>query len=160
MQERRYSLPGARAATLLFQQSLRRVSPLPGIWKHHRFRFESGRSRSGQIAGRRRHRTMDKTTVPPALSGRQKMGARARNSDECAVAPAHRRTAAPDSRRRSRERLRRRQRVLHLAGTQKIQVTRARLPQPLPRLRDVPGLPGDSFAGRGSRGACGGKSDY
>ena len=39
------SRTGARA--VLVQQSIRRLPALPGIWKHHRFRFES--DYSGQI---------------------------------------------------------------------------------------------------------------
>jgi len=64
-----------------------------GIRQHHRLRLESGRPRSEQVARRRRHRAVDETSLPRTFPGSKKMGARARNSDERAVAATHRRTA-------------------------------------------------------------------
>ena len=42
VQALQHSLRRARAATLLLQQSVRRLSSVPGLWEHHRFRSEPG----------------------------------------------------------------------------------------------------------------------
>ena len=60
---------------------------------------------------------------------------------------------APVRRRRRRRRLRGHSRLLPLARAQEIQGARARVPQPLPRLPDVPRLRRHALAARGARRA-------
>ena len=69
----------------------------------------------------------------------------------CRSAISPPRSATPMHRRRQVRRLRRRERLLRLAGAQKIQAARARLPQPLSRLCHLPGLPRHAPARRSSR---------
>ena len=78
----------------------------------------------------------------------KRLGHRARH----AVAGSDRR-AAPRRRRRRRRRLRGHPRVLRVARAQEIQGARPRVPEPVPRLPDVPGLRRHAAAPRGARRA-------
>ena len=54
VQALQHPLRGARAASLLLQQSLRRMPQVPGIRQHHRFRSRPCHSRQDEVSVRRR----------------------------------------------------------------------------------------------------------
>ena len=68
-----------------------------------------------------------------------------------AVAAPYVRPAQDAARRRSRQQVRRRQRLLQLSRAQKIQTPRPRIPEPLPRIRNLPRLRRHAPASRSPR---------
>ena len=106
----------------------------------------------GQIAGRGRHRAVDQAALPATRARDAQVRARERHPDRRSVPRPHRRAARRNSRRRQKGRLSRCEGLLRLARAEKIQASCARLPQPLPGLRDVPRLPRHAPARRSPRG--------
>src|SRR5260370_33512601 len=76
------------------------------------------------------------------------------------MAATERRTAAANSGRRPGKRLRRSERIFRLAGAQEIQVACAGISEPLPRLREMPGMRRHAVASGSESGARGGQNDY
>src|SRR5260370_32170433 len=103
---------------------------------------------------------MDEAAISGALPGCEEVGARAGLPHKRALAATYRRAATADFGRRSGKRLRGRQRILQLAGAQEIQAARARFSEPIPWLRNLPGMRRDSSARRSARRSNRGKIDY
>src|SRR5947209_6995501 len=99
MQEVWDHLSGAGAAAVFLQQSVWGVPAVPGFREHHRFRFESGNSRCGEIAGRGLHRAVDEATVSRDAERSEALGEVARDPDECAVEALERGAKAARARR-------------------------------------------------------------
>src|SRR5260370_40743710 len=94
---------------------------------------------------------MDEAAISGALPGCEEVGARAGLPHKRALAATYRRAAPPDFGRRSGKRLRGRQRILQLAGAQEIQAARACFSEPIPWLRDLPGMRRAALGARRAR---------
>ena len=153
MPDLRHSVRGSAAAPVLVQQPVRRVPDLPRLRQHHRARSGAGGARSAEVDQPGRDRAVDQAALP--LASRR---VEARRQDQ--GRPPRRGVARPDAGRnrvrdgRRRRRLRRRARILPLARAQEIQGPRPRVPEPLSRLPDLPGLRRHAAAPRSARRAC------
>src|SRR6266568_424342 len=84
------------------------------------------------------------------------VGARQRHRDQRPLAATYRRATSTGPGRRSRKRVRGRERFFPMARAQEIQATRSRFPEPLPRLRHLPRMRWHPPARRSaSRAYCG-----
>ncbi len=135
----RHHVRGSAAAAVLVQQSVRRVPDLPRFRQRHRTRYRSRGARSDAFDPGQRHRAVEQAALPGEPRRPETRGARRRRPAERAVGrPDGRREAVRDGRRRRR--LRGRPRLLRLARAEEVQGARPRVPEPLPRLPDLPRL--------------------
>ncbi len=144
----RHRLRGPAAAAVLLQQPLRRLRGVPRLRQHHRDRHGSRRARPGQEPQPACDRAVEQAALPH-------LPRRAEAGREAGRHPPRRALARPDGRRaavrprRRRRRVRGHPRVLPVAGAQEVQGARPRVPEPLPRIPDVPRVPGHAPAPRG-----------
>ena len=101
-----------------------------------------------QVDSAERHRAVEQAALPGAAGGPEAGRQRAR-PDGRRLVGTHRGGTALRGRRRRRK-LRGRQGLLPLARAQKIQGPRAGVPEPVPRLPDLPGVPGRAAAAGGA----------
>ena len=148
----RHRLRGPAAAAVLVQQPVRRVPDVPRLRQRHRARHRPGRARPDAVDPGQRHRAVEQAALPGEPRRPEARGARRRR-------PAGRAVGRPDGRReavrhrRRRRRVRGRPRLLRLARAEEVQGARPRVPEPLPRLPDVPRLRRRAAAPRGARRA-------
>ena len=153
VQEMRRRLSGTGAAAFFVQQSVRRMPALPGIRQHHRFRHRSVIPDKGKSLNEGAIEPWTKPRYRAARDGSEALRPRERHSPGRSLPRSHVRAAQRHPGRRQVRRLHRREGLLRLARTQEIQAARARLSEPLSRLRDLPGLPRHAAARRSARGA-------
>ena len=148
----------AAAAAVLVQQPVRRVPDLPRLRQHHRARHGPGRARSVEVDPAERHRAVEQAALPRAARRAEARGAKA-----AACASTSRGRSSTDDEKRfviegDGGELRRGQGLLPLARAQEIQGARPRVPEPLPRLPDLPGVRRRAAAARGARRPVGGRT--
>src|SRR5450755_1086403 len=93
MQDLPSNVPRARAATVLVQQSVRRLPALPGLWKYYRLRFEPDHSGQIKVTGRWRHRPVDPAEIPALLYRAETIREGSRRSSRRSLARPFARTA-------------------------------------------------------------------
>ena len=135
----RHHLRGSATPALLVQQPLWRLPDLPRVRQRDRARHGAGRAGPRQVRQPGRHRAVDQAALPLQPGGVEAHGQAARRTARPAVAGPDGR-GAHAGRRRRRRRLRRRSRLLPVARAEEVQGPRPRVPQPLPRLPDMPGM--------------------
>ena len=146
----RHSVRGAAAAAVLVQQSVRRVRRLPRVRQHHRARHEPGRAGPVEVDPPERDRAVEQAALSRPARRAEARGEGRQPAPRRALVAADRR-GAPVRRRGRRRGVRGRERLLPLARAEEVQGARPRVPEPLPRLPDVPGLSGRAAAARGAR---------
>ena len=142
---------GAAAAAVLVQQPVRRVPALPRLRQHHRARHGPGRARPDQVDPAERDRAVEQAALPRAARRAEARREEARAARRAVVRARRGREAVRH--RRGRRRLGRGEGLLPLARAQEIQGPRPRVPQPLSRLPDLPGVRRRPAAPRGARRA-------
>ena len=133
-----------------FNNPVRRVRRLPRVREHHRARHEPRRAGRLEIDPRQRDRAVEQAALSRAARRAEARGQGGRPAPGRPVEGSDRRGEAV-RRRGRRRRVRGREGVLPLARAEEVQGPRPRVPEPIPRLPDVPGLPRRAAAARGTR---------
>ncbi len=147
----RHPVRAAAAAALLVQQPLRRLPDVPRLRQHDRARPRPRGARSRQVDQPGRDRAVHEAALPQPARIAEEGGEEVRPAARRAVDGPDRRGTC--LRHRGRPRLGRDSRLLRLARAQEVQGARARVPEPVSRLHDVPRLQGRPAAARGARRA-------
>ena len=135
VQVRPHGLRDSRTATFQFQQSLRRVSDLPGFWKHDRTRSGSGDSQSGLVTQRRRNRALDQAATRVGHGRTETVLPCGKDFDDRAFQSTSARRSAGDHRRSRR--LEWSARFLRMDGNEEVQASRSCLSFEVSRLHVV-----------------------
>ena len=150
MQELRHQYEEPEPRLFSFNNPLWRVSEVPGLRQHHRFRSEPRHPEQDAYAGGRRDRALDQAEIQTAGDRDEALCARGRRSARCALAGPHRRAAELGH--QGDGKFLGRARLLRASGAQEIQAACARVPQPISRIFGVFGLQRASPAARGPAG--------